>query len=123
MFVFCLFCLLVLSLVVLVVVLVILFVIVVWVQVVIVFVVDVKVVQQFEIVIVIGICVLLESVLNKKCEEFGIVDVICVEDIGKFLDINFVELLQCVFGVVIDCDVGEGCQIIVCGFGGDFMCM
>lgn len=50
----------------------------------------------------------------------GVVDVIFVEDMGKFFDINLVELLQCIIGVLINCVNGEGLEVIVCGFGGNF---
>lgn len=76
--------------------------------------------QQLETVTVTGIRASLESALNKKREESGIVDVIRAEDIGKFPDTNLAESLQRVPGVVIDRDAGEGRQITVRGLGGDF---
>lgn len=50
----------------------------------------------------------------------GVMDVIFVEEMGKFLDFNFVELLMCILGVIVSCNNGEGSQIIVCGFGFEF---
>ncbi|MCE4535842.1 TonB-dependent receptor [Pelomonas sp. P7] len=76
--------------------------------------------QQLETVTVTGIRASLESALNKKREESGIVDVVRAEDIGKFPDTNLAESLQRVPGVVIDRDAGEGRQITVRGLGGDF---
>lgn len=81
---------------------------------------DAKAAQQLETVTVTGIRASLESALNKKREESGIVDVIRAEDIGKFPDTNLAESLQRVPGVVIDRDAGEGRQITVRGLGGDF---
>jgi TonB-dependent receptor len=62
----------------------------------------------------------LESALNLKREDNGIVDVIKAEDIAKFPDTNLAESLQRVPGVVIDRDAGEGRNITVRGLGGDF---
>jgi TonB-dependent receptor len=62
----------------------------------------------------------LESALNAKREEVGIVDVIKAEDIAKFPDTNLAESLQRVSGVVIDRDAGEGRNITVRGLGLDF---
>jgi len=62
----------------------------------------------------------LESALNKKREDSGIVDVIRSEDIAKFPDTNLAESLQRIPGVVIDRDAGEGRNITVRGLGSDF---
>ncbi|KPF48065.1 hypothetical protein IP87_12930 [beta proteobacterium AAP121] len=62
----------------------------------------------------------LESALNKKREDTGIVDVIRAEDIAKFPDTNLAESLQRIPGVVIDRDAGEGRNITVRGLGSDF---
>ncbi|MED5621871.1 TonB-dependent receptor [Ideonella sp. BN130291] len=69
---------------------------------------------------VIGMRAALESALNKKREDRGIVDVIKAEDIAKFPDTNLAESLQRVPGVVIDRDAGEGRGITVRGLGADF---
>jgi len=76
--------------------------------------------KSLETVTVTGIRASLESALNKKREDAGIVDVIRAEDIGKFPDTNLAESLQRIPGVVIDRDAGEGRQITVRGLGGDF---
>ena len=75
---------------------------------------------QLETVTVTGIRASLESALNAKRQDKGIVDVIKAEDMGKFPDTNLAESLQRVPGVVIDRDAGEGRNISVRGLGGDF---
>ncbi|MCY4743754.1 TonB-dependent receptor [Pelomonas sp. UHG3] len=75
---------------------------------------------QLETVTVTGIRASLESALNAKRQEKGIVDVVKAEDMGKFPDTNLAESLQRIPGVVIDRDAGEGRNITVRGLGGDF---
>ena len=62
----------------------------------------------------------IQSALNAKRMDSGIVDVIKAEDIGKFPDTNLAESLQRIPGVVIDRDAGEGRNVTVRGLGGDF---
>ena len=76
--------------------------------------------NQLDAVVVTGIRASLESALNAKRQDKGIVDVIKAEDMGKFPDTNLAESLQRVPGVVIDRDAGEGRNITVRGLGGDF---
>ncbi|MFG6468917.1 TonB-dependent receptor [Roseateles sp. BYS87W] len=76
--------------------------------------------NQLGAVVVTGIRASLESALNAKRQDKGIVDVIKAEDMGKFPDTNLAESLQRVPGVVIDRDAGEGRNITVRGLGGDF---
>ena len=76
--------------------------------------------QQIQTVQVTGLRASLESALNAKRQENGIVDVIKAEDMGKFPDTNLAESLQRVPGVVIDRDAGEGRNITVRGLGQDF---
>ncbi len=71
-------------------------------------------------VVVTGIRAALESALNAKKQDKGIVDVIKAEDIAKFPDTNLAESLQRIPGVVIDRDAGEGRNITVRGLGADF---
>jgi iron complex outermembrane recepter protein len=71
-------------------------------------------------VVVTGYRASIESALNAKREETGIVDVIKSEDIAKFPDTNLAEALQRISGVVIDRDAGEGRNITVRGLGLDF---
>ena len=67
-----------------------------------------------------GLRASLESALNKKRDDNGIVDVIKSEDMGKFPDTNLAESLQRIPGVVIDRDAGEGRSVTVRGLGQDF---
>jgi iron complex outermembrane recepter protein len=76
--------------------------------------------NKIEAIVVTGFRASLESALNKKREDNGIVDVIKAEDIAKFPDTNLAESLQRIPGVVIDRDAGEGRNITVRGLGGDF---
>lgn len=62
----------------------------------------------------------IESALNEKRNDNGIVDVIKAEDVAKFPDTNLAESLQRIPGVVIDRDAGEGRNITVRGLGVDF---
>lgn len=71
-------------------------------------------------IVVTGFRASLESALNAKRLDMGIVDVIKAEDIAKFPDTNLAESLQRVPGVVIDRDAGEGRNITVRGLGVDF---
>jgi len=76
--------------------------------------------NQLDTVTVTGIRASLESALNAKRQDKGIVDVVKAEDMGKFPDTNLAESLQRIPGVVIDRDAGEGRNITVRGLGGDF---
>ncbi len=76
--------------------------------------------QPIQTVQVTGLRASLESALNAKRQDNGIVDVIKSEDMGKFPDTNLAESLQRVPGVVIDRDAGEGRNITVRGLGQDF---
>jgi len=73
-----------------------------------------------ETIVIQGLRGSLESALNAKRMDSGIVDVIKAEDIAKFPDTNLAESLQRVPGVVIDRDAGEGRNITVRGLGLDF---
>lgn len=72
------------------------------------------------VIVVTGLRASLESALNKKREENGMIDMIKAEDMGKFPDTNLADSLQRVPGVVIDRDAGEGRSITVRGLGQDF---
>src|SRR4051812_10586772 len=76
--------------------------------------------ETTESIVITGFRASVESSLNAKREDNGIVDVIKAEDIGKFPDTNLAESLQRVPGVVIDRDAGEGRNITVRGLGLDF---
>ncbi len=79
-----------------------------------------KVDEQPTLVVITGLRASLESALNKKRDDNGIVDVIKSEDMGKFPDTNLAESLQRIPGVVIDRDAGEGRSVTVRGLGQDF---
>ncbi|WAC71492.1 TonB-dependent receptor [Roseateles sp. SL47] len=76
--------------------------------------------KSLDTVVITGIRASLESALNAKRQDRGIVDVVKAEDIAKFPDTNLAESLQRVPGVVIDRDAGEGRNITVRGLGADF---
>lgn len=76
--------------------------------------------KELNTVVVTGVRASLESALNAKRMDNGIVDVIKAEDMGKFPDTNLAESLQRIPGVVIDRDAGEGRSITVRGLGSDF---
>ena len=73
-----------------------------------------------ETVIFTGFRASLESAINKKREDNGIVDVVKAEDIAKFPDSNLAESLQRIPGVVIARDAGEGRNITMRGLGSQF---
>ena len=58
--------------------------------------------KELSTVVVTGVRASLESALNAKRNDNGIVDVIKAEDMGKFPDTNLAESLQRIPGVVID---------------------
>ena len=77
-------------------------------------------VEAPQTIIVTGMRAAMESALNKKREDNGMVDVIKAEDMGKFPDTNLADSLQRIPGVVIDRDAGEGRSVTVRGLGQDF---
>ena len=81
---------------------------------------DAPAVDAPQTVVVTGMRAAMESALNKKREDNGMVDVIKAEDMGKFPDTNLADSLQRVPGVVIDRDAGEGRSVTVRGLGQDF---
>lgn len=69
----------------------------------------VLIVIDLDIVIVIGICGLMEKLLDIKCEVNVCVEVVIVEDVGKLFVYNVVDILQCLLGVNISLfSVDEG---------------
>jgi TonB-dependent receptor len=71
-------------------------------------------------VVVTGIRGSLERAMDTKRDASGVVDAISAEDIGKFPDTNLAESLQRISGVSINRVNGEGSEVTVRGFGGDF---
>jgi TonB-dependent receptor len=71
-------------------------------------------------VVVTGIRQSLDTSLNLKRQQRGVVDGIVAEDIGKFPDTNLAESMQRISGVSIDRSMGEGSKVTVRGVGPDF---
>ena len=71
-------------------------------------------------VIATGVRSSLKNAMDVKRDASGVVDAISAEDIGKFPDTNLAESLQRITGVSIDRENGEGAQVTVRGFGGQF---
>ena len=71
-------------------------------------------------IIVTGVRASLNRAIDIKRNSAGVVDAISAEDIGKFPDTNLAESLQRITGVSINRVNGEGSQVAVRGFSGDF---
>ncbi len=76
--------------------------------------------EGLEEVVVTGIRGSLLAAMDVKRESSGVVDAISAEDIGKFPDTNLAESLQRVTGVSINRVEGEGSEVTIRGFSGDF---
>ena len=73
-----------------------------------------------EEIVVTGIRGSLQQALDIKRDSTGVVDAISAEDIGKFPDANLAESLQRITGVSINRVEGEGSEVTIRGFSGDF---
>lgn len=73
-----------------------------------------------EEIVVTGIRGSMQAALDQKRDSAGVMDAISAEDIGKFPDTNLAESLQRVTGVSINRVNGEGSEVTIRGFGGDF---
>ncbi len=73
-----------------------------------------------EAVVVTGFRASLQSAMNLKRNESGVVDAIKAEDIAQFPDLNLAESLQRIPGVSISRINGEGRQITVRGLGSEY---
>jgi len=73
-----------------------------------------------EEVLVTGIRGSLQRAMDVKRDTGGVVDAISAEDMGKFPDTNLAESLQRITGVSINRVNGEGSEVTVRGFSGDF---
>ena len=62
----------------------------------------------------------LEAALDLKRDSSGIMDAISAVDIGKFPDTNLAESLQRITGVSVNRVEGEGSEVTIRGFGGQF---
>lgn len=76
--------------------------------------------QAVEEVVVTGYRGSLEAALDLKRDSSGIVDAISATDIGKFPDTNLAESLQRITGVSVNRVEGEGSEVTIRGFGGQF---
>jgi outer membrane receptor for ferrienterochelin and colicin len=73
-----------------------------------------------EIIQVRGVRGSLSQSMNIKRQSSGVVDAISAVDMGKFPDTNLAESLQRITGVSINRVNGEGSEVTVRGFGGNF---
>ncbi|MEO5706193.1 MAG: TonB-dependent receptor [Alteraurantiacibacter sp.] len=73
-----------------------------------------------DVIVVSGVRASLETAMNIKRDNNGVVDAISAEDIGEFPDTNLAESLQRIPGVSISRINGEGSQVTVRGFGPAF---
>ncbi|NQZ81548.1 MAG: TonB-dependent receptor [Colwellia sp.] len=73
-----------------------------------------------EVIQVTGIRGSLSQSMNVKRQSSGVVDAISAVDMGKFPDTNLAESLQRITGVSINRVNGEGSEVTVRGFGGNF---
>lgn len=76
--------------------------------------------NEVEAIVVTGFRASLQSAINVKRNESGVVDVIKAEDIADFPDLNLAESLQRIPGVAITRVQGEGRQISVRGLGSEY---
>lgn len=76
--------------------------------------------EGLEEVVVTGIRGSLQQALDIKRETAGVMDAISAEDIGKFPDTNLAESLQRITGVSVNRVEGEGSEVTIRGFGGQF---
>jgi TonB-dependent receptor len=76
--------------------------------------------RVLEEVVITGIRGSLMRSLDVKRDGTGVVDAISAEDIGKMPDTNLAESLQRITGVSINRVNGEGSEVTVRGFGGNF---
>ena len=76
--------------------------------------------QDVEVIEVKGVRGSLSQSMNIKRQSSGVVDAISAVDMGKFPDTNLAESLQRITGVSINRVNGEGSEVTVRGFGGNF---
>ncbi|MGI9221050.1 MAG: TonB-dependent receptor [Woeseiaceae bacterium] len=76
--------------------------------------------EAVEEVVVTGYARSLTAALDLKRESSGVMDAISAEDIGKFPDTNLAESLQRITGVSVNRVEGEGSEVTIRGFGGQF---
>ncbi|MDA0707097.1 MAG: TonB-dependent receptor [Proteobacteria bacterium] len=76
--------------------------------------------EAIEEVLVKGYRSSLQAALDLKRDSSGIMDAISATDIGKFPDTNLAESLQRITGVSVNRVEGEGAEVTIRGFGGQF---
>jgi len=76
--------------------------------------------QMIEEVVVTGIRGSMQRAMDIKRDASGVVDAISAEDMGKMPDTNLAESLQRITGVSINRVNGEGSEVTVRGFGGNY---
>jgi len=76
--------------------------------------------ETLEEILVTGVRGSLERAMDIKRQSSGVVDAISAEEMGKFPDTNLAESLQRITGVSINRVNGEGSEVTVRGFAGDF---
>jgi len=76
--------------------------------------------DEVEVIQVTGMRGSLSQSMNIKRQSSGVVDAISAVDMGKFPDTNLAESLQRITGVSINRVNGEGSEVTVRGFGGNF---
>jgi TonB-dependent receptor len=76
--------------------------------------------EAIEVIQVTGMRGSLSQSMNVKRQSSGVVDAISAVDMGKFPDTNLAESLQRITGVSINRVNGEGSEVTVRGFGGNF---
>ncbi len=76
--------------------------------------------KEIEVIEVTGVRGSLSQSMNVKRQSNGVVDAISAVDMGKFPDTNLAESLQRITGVSINRVNGEGSEVTVRGFGGNF---
>jgi len=76
--------------------------------------------ENIEVIQVTGVRGSLSQSMNVKRQSSGVVDAISAVDMGKFPDTNLAESLQRITGVSINRVNGEGSEVTVRGFGGNF---
>lgn len=76
--------------------------------------------SKVEVIEVTGMRGSLSESMNVKRQSSGVVDAISAVDMGKFPDTNLAESLQRITGVSINRVNGEGSEVTVRGFGGNY---
>lgn len=76
--------------------------------------------DTIEAIQVTGIRGSMQAAIDLKRQTSGVMDAVSAEDIGKFPDTNLAESLQRITGVSVNRVEGEGSEVTIRGFGGQF---